>query len=73
MVIVDDLWGRELAGHFGREVHGTFWILQPFFQLGLVSASAARVHFLELKRRDLCLPWEMVNAFLVDVGEAPLK
>src|SRR5579871_3337668 len=34
-VIVDDAWGRALAERLSREVHGTFWVLQRFFELGL--------------------------------------
>jgi predicted nucleic acid-binding protein len=71
-VIVDDRWGRELAGNFGREFHGTFWILQQFVRLGLLSPSSARSHFLELYQQDARLPWDAVNAFLADIGEAPL-
>ena len=71
-VVVDDLWGRELAGHFGREFHGTFWILQRFFQLQLISASTTRSHFLELYQRGVRLPWVAVNAFLANIGQPPL-
>ena len=36
MVIVDDSWGRKFAERFGREVHGTYWILRRLYELGLV-------------------------------------
>lgn len=41
-VIVDDTWGREIAEKSESEVHGAFWLVQQFYSLGLLSASATR-------------------------------
>ena len=71
-VIVDDLWGRTLAQRFGRDFHGTLWILQRFFQIGLVSSSATRRHFELLVLRGVRLPRELVDEFLLEIGELPL-
>jgi predicted nucleic acid-binding protein len=72
MAVVDDPWGRDLAGRFGRDFHGTFWVLQRFFQLGLSSSAETRAHFAELLLRGVRLPWPAINAFLVEIGEPPL-
>jgi predicted nucleic acid-binding protein len=72
MVVIDDPWGRKLAERFDRDFQGTFWVLQRFFQLGLSSSAATRIHLAELRHRGLRLPWEAVNAFLIEIGEPPL-
>lgn len=41
-VIVDDPWGRELASRNDLEHHGTFWVLQRFHDLELLSSSEIR-------------------------------
>src|SRR6204780_1698096 len=51
-VIVDDAWGQELARKSELEVHGTFWLLQQFYSLGLLSASALRESFATLREND---------------------
>ncbi len=48
IVVVDDLWGRDLAARFGRDVHGTFWVLRRFFELGLASPADTRKQFVEV-------------------------
>jgi predicted nucleic acid-binding protein len=73
MVIVDDPWGRRLAARFDCDFHGTVWVLRRFFELGLTSSSTIRNHFIELFRRGTRLPREAVNAFLLEIGEAPLS
>ncbi|MGD1070670.1 MAG: hypothetical protein ABSB15_11065 [Bryobacteraceae bacterium] len=72
-VIVDDPWGRELAPRYGLEVHGTVWVLQRFHELGLIKPSALRAGFTSLRDREYRLPWEAVNALLVQIGEEPLN
>jgi predicted nucleic acid-binding protein len=54
-VIVDDPWGRHLAGRFDLDFHGTVWILQQFFQLGLLP-SALGDYFAILRDRGIRLP-----------------
>ena len=54
-VIVDDPWGRDLAGRFDLDFHGTVWILQQFFQLGLLP-SALGDYFAILRDRGIRLP-----------------
>ncbi|MGO8932386.1 MAG: hypothetical protein ACLQDA_01630 [Terracidiphilus sp.] len=71
-VIVDDQWGRELAARYGLDYHGTFWVLQRFYELGLMSASTLRTNFAMLRDRAVRLPWETVNALLMQIGEVPL-
>lgn len=72
MVVVDDPWGRKLAERYGCDCHGTVWVLRRFFDLGLTSAEATRIHFAELLARGTRLPWKDVNEFLVEIGVAPL-
>lgn len=72
IVVVDDLWGRDLAARFGRDVHGTVWVLRRFFELGLASSAATRYHFVRLFQRGTRLPKAAVNEFLVEIGEVPL-
>jgi predicted nucleic acid-binding protein len=71
-VIVDDPWGRELAERFYRDSHGTIWVLERFHELHLISSPALRDCFASLRRRRIRLPWETVNALLVELGEQPL-
>ncbi len=73
VVIVDDRWGRTLASRFGRERHGKFWVLQRLFDLGLISASAVRTHFVHLRERGIRLPWGAVDRWLHRIGEEPLS
>ncbi len=73
MVVVDDPWGRKLAESFGRDFHGTFWILKRLFELGLFSSAACRTHFAELFHRGIRLPKTSVNEFLIEIGEMPLS
>ena len=71
-VIVDDKWGRQLAQNFALEYHGTIWILGRFHELGLLSASDLRAHFVALRLRGVRLPRTEVNNLLSKVGEATL-
>ncbi len=71
-VIVDDKLGRDLARNFALEYHGTIWILGRFHELGLVSASDLRAHFVALHVRGIRLPRTEVNSLLRGVGEATL-
>ncbi|HEY1336705.1 MAG TPA: hypothetical protein VGF59_04310, partial [Bryobacteraceae bacterium] len=73
VVIVDDPWGRDLAGRFGREFHGTVWILRRFFELGLTTGPATRNHFVELLKRGIRLPRTAIDDFLIEIGEPPLS
>jgi predicted nucleic acid-binding protein len=71
-VIVDDPWGRDLAARDDLDYHGTVWVLQRFYELGLMSSSALRICFRVLRDRGTRLPWETVDALLLEVGEDPL-
>jgi predicted nucleic acid-binding protein len=73
IVIVDEPWGRGLAERFGREFHGTVWILRRLFELGLASAEATRVHLVELLDRGIRLPLDAVNDFLAEIGMVPIR
>ena len=55
-VIVDDAWGRALAEKSALEVHGTFWLLQQFHNLGLLSGASVRDSFLTLRMTHRRLP-----------------
>jgi len=72
MAVVDDPWGRKLAQRYGRDFHGTFWVLRRFYDLGLVSSGACRDHFAELFHHGIRLPRTVVNEFLIEIGEAPI-
>ncbi|MGO9255144.1 MAG: hypothetical protein ACLQU1_02410 [Bryobacteraceae bacterium] len=72
VVIVDDSWGRGLARQFGREFHGTIWVLRRFFELGLASGAATRGYFVALLDRGIHLPRKAVDEFLAEIGEPPL-
>jgi predicted nucleic acid-binding protein len=71
-VVVDDPWGRTLAARFGRDFHGTVWVLRRFFEIGLTSSTATRNHFVKLFQRGTRLPRTAVNEFLLEIGEVPL-
>jgi len=71
-VIVDDPWGRNLAARYDLDFHGTFWVLQQLYELGLLSSSF-RDCLVVLRNREIRLPWEKVNEFLLRLGEEPLK
>ncbi len=67
-VIVDDLWGRKLADRNALESHGTFWLLQQFHDLGLLTAAATREAFQQLRDTGIRLPWREVEGFLQGIG-----
>jgi predicted nucleic acid-binding protein len=67
-VIVDDPWGRDLATRADLEFHGTVWVLQRFYQLGLLSSTLGDC-FAALRDRGMRLPWGTVNELLVSIGE----
>jgi predicted nucleic acid-binding protein len=71
-VIVDDPWGRELAVRHDLEHHGTLWILQRFYELGLLSSTALRECFVSLRLRGTRLPWATVNVLLLHIGQPAL-
>ena len=71
-VIVDDAWGREIATKSELEVHGTFWLLQQFHNLELMSASDLRQSFATLRENGRRLPWSAIDAFLLGIGERAL-
>jgi predicted nucleic acid-binding protein len=68
-VMVDDAWGREIAEKSALEVHGTFWLMQQFYELGLLSASATRESFVLLRVKGRRLPWSAINSFLGSIGQ----
>jgi len=71
-VIVDDSWGRELAERDGLDPHGTLWVLQRFHELGLLSSPALRDCFVSLQSLGIRLPWELVDEFLIGIGQLAL-
>jgi predicted nucleic acid-binding protein len=71
-VMVDDAWGREIAEKNDLEVHGTLWLVQQFYGLGLLSASAMRELFVLLRVNDRRLPWSAVNNYLRSIGQPDL-
>jgi predicted nucleic acid-binding protein len=71
-VIVDDPWGRDLARRADLDFHGTVWVLQQVYQLGLLSSTLGDC-FSVLRDQGIGLPWETVNELLVSIGEEPLK
>jgi predicted nucleic acid-binding protein len=72
-VIVDDPWGRELASRYDLEFHGTLWVLQRFHELDLLSGATLRDCFVSLRRRRTRLPWDAVNALLLEIKQEPLE
>jgi predicted nucleic acid-binding protein len=72
-VIVDDPWGRILAERYDLDFHGTVWVLERFYELGLISAAALRANFAALRDRGTRLPWDAVNGLLTGIGEQPLE
>lgn len=71
-VIVDDRWGRKLAAHADLDHHGTFWVLERFYELGFVSAPGLRSQLVALYGRGTRLPWARVNSLMISIGERPL-
>jgi predicted nucleic acid-binding protein len=69
VVIVDDPWGRTLAELNALDCHGTLWILESFYNLGLMSSSNLRQELLVLRDQGIRLPWKLVNELLARVGE----
>lgn len=72
IVIVDDSWGRKLAERSDLEFHGTFWILQRFHKLQLLSSTALHECFAALYQREARLPWDDVDKFLLKIGQPAL-
>jgi predicted nucleic acid-binding protein len=73
MVVVDDPWGRELAGRLSLNCHGTVWVLKTFYELGLISASTLQSNFSALSTRGIRLPWNIVNELLIHLGQDPIR
>jgi len=71
-VIVDDPWGRELAGRYDLEFHGTVWVLRRLQEIGLISPARLRDCFSSLRARGTRLPWTRVNELPIQIGEEPL-
>jgi predicted nucleic acid-binding protein len=71
-VLIDDRWGRKLATRYDLDHHGTFWVLQRFYELGLMSAPALRISLATLRDRGTRLPWKTVDALLLQIGQALL-
>ena len=70
---MDDRWGRDLAKQYDLDHHGTFWVIERLHSLELLSPSELRTAFDELRKRNIWLPWDKINALLTDAGEEPLK
>jgi predicted nucleic acid-binding protein len=73
VAIIDDRWGRILAKRFELECHGTLWVLEQFFLLGLLPSSLLRAHCLTLFDRGIHLPSAAVNDLLLRLGEDPIE
>jgi predicted nucleic acid-binding protein len=71
-VIVDDPWGRKLAEQYSLDRHGTVWVLERFYNLGLISGSTLRSDFAALLHRGIRLPRKAINELLERIGQVPL-
>ena len=71
-VVMDDPWGRALAERDALDCHGTLWILERFYRLELITSSELKQDFTVLQNRGIRLPWQAVNALLMEAGEEPL-
>jgi hypothetical protein len=72
VVIIDDRWGRSLAKRFDLECHGTLWVIEQFFGLGLFTGSQLRKHCVKLFDRGVRLPLSAVNDMLGRAQEPPI-
>lgn len=71
-VIVDDAWGRRLAGRHQIECHGTIWILEQLRAQALLSDEEFRTCFVRLRDQNYRLPWREVDLRLTALGLEPL-
>jgi len=73
VVIIDDLWGRELAKGYDLDCHGTLWVLEQLHELQLMIPSQLRDSVKAMRDRGIRLPWKAVNVLLARIGEEPLE
>jgi predicted nucleic acid-binding protein len=71
-VIIDDLWGRQLADRYALEYHGTLWVIEQLHDMQLVSSSQLRVSLQTMSDRGIRLPRSAVDSLLASIGENPL-
>lgn len=71
-VIIDDLWGRELAARYGLDCHGTLWVLEQLHSVRLRSSVEVRESLRLMGQHGIRLPWKEVDALLSRIGEEPL-
>jgi len=67
-VLVDDSWGRELAALLGLETQGTWWVLQQFYKLQLLTDIQLRDCLASLRLPGIRLPWETIDVYLQNLG-----
>jgi predicted nucleic acid-binding protein len=72
VVIVDDRWGRRLASQFDLEHHGTLWVLERFYETGLISSNALREFLMRLLSGKYRMPLSKVDELLMRIGEKPI-
>jgi predicted nucleic acid-binding protein len=71
VVIIDDLWGRELAERYALDYHGTLWVIEQFHDTRLVSSSRLRESLQTMRDRGIRLPRTAVDSLLARLGEKP--
>lgn len=71
-VIIDDQWGRQLAGRYDLDCHGTLWVLEQLYDLRLISSKQLRESFQSMRNGGIRLPWDAVDSLLARAGEEPL-
>jgi predicted nucleic acid-binding protein len=72
-VIIDDLWGRQLADRYALDCHGTLWVIEQLHEMQLVTSSRLRESLQTMRDRGIRLPWSAVDSLLARIGEEPLS
>ena len=70
MVLIDDAWGRDLAGRYDLECHGTLWVIEQLFFMQLLSGAQLRDALRSLLERGIRLPRRAVDELLARAGLA---
>ncbi|HYM13423.1 MAG TPA: hypothetical protein VEU62_21975 [Bryobacterales bacterium] len=69
MAVIDDPWGRKLAGRYSLECHGTLWVLERSHALHLLTPPVVRQHLRQLKDHRIHFPVPAANQLLRRLGE----
>ena len=67
IAIIDDAWGRDLAKRMAVECHGTLWVLEQFYDLGLRSGRNLAQDIEALRRHGFWLPDQPTEALLARI------